>query len=216
MGMARLSASGRLSARYTRRCRIIDFALWSSPNGPMGRGRAFTTGIAAALLLAGCSRGPQPLPPESLRIRINILCSTCDDFIACRMSAASAAVPAVPTVPPPPTVIYRLREKGFWAQVATIGDYLVQLFRRKVRDERPLTVYVEDRGQRRVTGDGLRATVDLSTGMLAVPDGSIDLRDGSWRTALGSPRGACATMPRREGYAFVRALLGRPLPKGAP
>ena len=178
----------------------------------MGRGRAFTTGIAAALLLAGCSRGPQPLPPESLRIRINILCSTCDDFIACRMP--STAVPT-PTGPPP-TVIYRLREKGFWAQVATIGDYLVQLFRRKVRDERPLTVYVEDRGQRRVTGDGLRATVDLSTGVLALPDGSIDLRDGAWRTAMGSPRGACATMPRREGYAFVRALLGRPLPKGAP
>lgn len=190
----------------------------------MGRGRALITGIAAAALLAGCSRGPQPLPPESLRIRINILCSTCDDFIACKMSPASSAGPVVPspavpggpTMPGGPTVIYRLREKGFWAQVATIGDYLVQLFRRKVRDERPLTVYVEDLGRRRVAGDGLRATVDLSTGVLAVPDGSIDLRDGAWRTASGSLRGACATMPRREGYAFVRALLGRPLPKGAP
>lgn len=171
----------------------------------MGRVKASFLGLVAASLLASCSRGPQPLPPESLRIRINILCSTCDDFIACRTPAAAS-----------PTVIYRLREKGFWAQVATIGDYLVQLFRRKVRDERPLTVYVEDRGQRRVTGDGLRATVDLSTGMLAVPDGSIDLRDGAWRTAIGSPRGVCATMPRREGYAFVRALLGRPLPKAAP
>jgi hypothetical protein len=171
----------------------------------MGRVKASFLGFAAALLLASCSRGPQPLPPESLRIRINILCSTCEDFIACRTPAASSS-----------TVIYRLREKGFWAQVATIGDYLVQLFRRKVRDERPLTVYVEDRGQRRVTGDGLRATVDLSIGMLAVPDGSIDLRDGAWRTAMGSPRGACATMPRREGYAFVRALLGRPLPKAPP
>lgn len=170
----------------------------------MGRVKASFLGVAAASLLASCSRGPQPLPPESLRIRINILCSTCDDFIACRAPTAS------------PTVIYRLREKGFWAQVATIGDYLVQLFRRKVRDERPLTVYVEDRGQRRATGDGLRATVDLSTGMLAVPDGSVDLRDGAWRTAIGSPRGVCATMPRREGYAFVRALLGRPLPKAAP
>jgi hypothetical protein len=183
----------------------------------MGRGRALITGIAAAALLAGCSRGPQPLPPESLRIRINILCSTCDDFIACRLSPASSGVPVVPPpAAPTPTVIYRLREKGFWAQVATIGDYLVQLFRRKVRDERPLTVYVEDRGRRRVAGDGLRATVDLSTGVLAVPDGSIDLRDGAWRTAAGSLRGACATMPRREGYAFVRALLGRPLPRGAP
>ena len=184
----------------------------------MARCKALAIAAAAALLLAGCSRGPQPLPAESLRIRINILCSTCDDFIACRMPPASAAVPVVPPSPtaPPPTVIYRLREKGFWAQVATIGDYLVQLFRRKVRDERPLTVYVEDRGQRRVTGDGLRATVDLSTGVLAVPDGSIDLRDGAWRTVMGSPRGVCTTMPRREGYAFVRALLGRPLPKGAP
>lgn len=171
----------------------------------MGRVKASFLGLITASLLASCSRGPQPLPSESLRIRINILCSTCDVFIACRTPAASS-----------PTVIYRLREKGFWAQVATIGDYLVQLFRRKVRDGRPLTVYVEDRGQRRVTGDGLRATVDLSTGLLAVPDGSIDLRDGVWRTAMGSPRGACATMPRREGYAFVRALLGRPLPKAMP
>jgi len=177
----------------------------------MGRVEASFLGIAAAVLLASCSRGPQPLPPEALRIRINILCSTCDDFIACRTTAASAP-PAATT----PTVIYRLREKGFWAQVATIGDYLVQLFRRKVRDERPLTVYVEDRGQRRVTGDGLRAAADLSIGVLAVPDGSIDLRDGAWRTPTGALRGACGTMPRREGYAFVRALLGRPLPKAAP
>ncbi|MFM7707559.1 MAG: hypothetical protein ACKO9D_06000 [Gammaproteobacteria bacterium] len=176
----------------------------------MGRVKASVVGIAAALLLASCSRGPQPLPPESLRIRINILCTTCDDFIAC--GAPEASRPAAPA----PTVIYRLREHGFWAQVATIGDYLVQLFRRKVRDERPLTVYVEDRGQRRVTGDGLRATVDLSIGLLAVPDGSIDLRDGAWRTPTGASRGGCRTMPRREGYAFVRALLGRPLPKAAP
>jgi len=181
----------------------------------MGRVKASFLGVAAASLLASCSRGPQPLPPESLRIRINILCSTCDDFIACRMSGPVPAASAA-SASASPTVIYRLREKGFWTQVATIGDYLVQLFRRKVRDERPLTVYVEDRGQRRVTGDGLRATVDLSTGMLAVPDGSVDLRDGAWRTAIGSPRGVCATMPRREGYAFVRALLGRPLPRAAP
>ena len=178
----------------------------------MARCKALAIAAAAALLLAGCSRGPQPLPPESLRIRINILCSTCDDFIACRMPSAAGPPPPAP----PPTVIYRLREKGFWAQVATIGDYLVQIFRRKVRDERPLTVYVEDRGQRRVTGDGLRAKVDLSIGVLALPDGSIDLRDGAWRTEMGTPRGACTTLPRREGYAFVRALLGRPLPQGAP
>ncbi|MFM7625449.1 MAG: hypothetical protein ACKO7G_03085, partial [Gammaproteobacteria bacterium] len=78
----------------------------------MGRVKASVVGIAAALLLASCSRGPQPLPPESLRIRINILCSTCDDFIACTMATAS------PPAMPAPTVIYRLREKGFGAQVA--------------------------------------------------------------------------------------------------
>lgn len=167
------------------------------------------TVVAAAVLVAACSRGPQPLPPEQLRIRINILCTTCDDFIACR-------APPAADVPTAPTVVYRLREKGFWAQVATIWDYLVQLFRRKVRDERPLTVYVEDRGQRRVAADGTRAALDLSAGLLAVPDGSIDLRDGSWRSPAGTPRGVCRTMPRREGYAFVRALLGRPIPRAAP
>ena len=163
--------------------------------------------VAAALLLAACSRGPQPLPPEQLRIRLNILCTTCDDFLAC-----TAPVEASPA----PTVIYRLREKGFWAQVATLWDYLVQLFRRKVRDERPLTVYVEDRGQRRVSADGVSAKIDLSAGLLAVPDGSIDLRDGAWRSEAGTLRGGCRALPRREGYAFVRALLGRPLPPAAP
>lgn len=161
--------------------------------------------VAAASLLAACSRGPQPLPPGSLQIRINILCSTCDDFIACRAPEAAS-----------PMAVYRLREKGFWAQVATIRDYLLQLFRSKVRDRRPLTVYAPDRGGHRVVTDGAEATVDLAVGLLAVPDGSIDLRDGAWRRPDGALRGVCATLPRRDGYAMVRAMLGRPLPKAAP
>ena len=64
----------------------------------------------------------------------------------------------------------------------------------------------------RAVVDSVRDRIDLAT----LVGRDIDLRDGAWRTAMGTPRGACATMPRREGYAFVRALLGRPLPKATP
>jgi hypothetical protein len=60
------------------------------------------------------------------------------------------------------------------------------------------------------------ARVDLVSGLISLPDSLIDLRDGSWRSLQGEVLGGCVSMPRREGYAWVRELLGRPLPGATP
>jgi hypothetical protein len=165
--------------------------------------RSFT--VLVLLALSACGRAPQPVPPESLVIRINILCTTCDEFLRCEDPGKPAE-----------SRVYRLREKSFWAQVATIWDYLVQWIRRKTTDARPVTLYLE-RGDVRTRIDLERAAqLDLVAGRLSVDDTTIDLRDGTWRATNGEPRGTCVQMPRREGYALVRRWLGRPLPTGAP
>jgi len=167
------------------------------------RGRFTVCVLGSLALLAACDRGPAPLPAESLQIRLNLLCTTCDDFLRCERSDVAAAEQRYR--------LYRLREKTFWAQIATIGDYLVQWLHRKTSDERPLTVYARDGEQRRVEFEGA-AKVDLAAGLLSLPDSSIDLRNGEWRDPRGELQGRCRTLPRREGYAWVRALLGRELP----
>lgn len=173
-----------------------------------GRMRVFSrVGLLLAMswALVGCDRGPAPLPPEALKIRINLMCTTCDDFLRCQRADTDAESYR----------IYRLREKSVWAQIATIGDYLVQWLHRKTSDTRPLTVYDNLGDLRQIVSEDGRARVDRVTGLLTLPDGSIDLRDGQWRSVTGEPQGECRTMPRREGYAWVRALLGRALPTGA-
>jgi len=177
----------------------------SQQRSSVPRARLCSLILAAALLLGACSRGPEPLAADELRIRINLLCTTCDDFVQCRASDSTAAF-----------TLYRLREKSFWAQVATIWDYLIQSLRRKTSDRRPLTVYVDEDGQRRVLSDDGVAGVDMVSGLISVPGSLIDMRDGSWRSPQGEILGRCVTWPRRQGYAWVRELLGRPLPGAAP
>ena len=172
------------------------------------RGRLAAAGLAALLALAGCERGAAPLPPEALQIRINLLCTTCDDFLRCERSVVVAGTNVY--------TLYRLREKSFWAQIATIWDYLIQSLQRKTSDQRPLTVYAEQNGLRVVRSTTGAARVDLVSGLIRLPDSLIDLRDGSWRSLQGEVLGGCVSMPRREGYAWVRELLGRPLPGATP
>jgi hypothetical protein len=59
------------------------------------------------------------------------------------------------------------------------------------------------------------ARVDAAVGLISLPDSSIDMRNGEWRDLRGESQGRCTTLPRREGYAWVRALLGRELPTTA-
>jgi hypothetical protein len=178
--------------------------------------RSFVT-LAATMIvvcgLAACSR-PAALAPEALAIPINLRCTTCDNFIACR---APSAIPD-PQTGRIPTTVYRLKEKTFWAQIATIGDYLTQLWRDKTSDERPLAIY-RDTGTKRVI-DGvvsLRVTIDATLRSIQLPDGSISQTDGMWRALDGATRGQCEAMPRRAGYSLVREFLGKPpLPVATP
>jgi hypothetical protein len=136
--------------------------------------------VAVTLLLGACNRGPEPLPATELRIRINLLCTTCDDFLQCRASDSTDSF-----------TLYRLREKSFWAQIATIWDYLIQSVHPKTSDRRPLTVYVEQNSQRRVLTAEATARVDMVSGLITLPESLIDMRDGA---AASRCRGARATL----------------------
>lgn len=202
---------GWLSARYTQRTPAVDLPSIDDRNRRMSlpavRPKLIAVLLAAAMVVAGCNRGPTPLPAETLQIRINLLCTTCDDFLRCTRAEDASRGDLYR--------IYRLREKSFWAQIATIWDYLVQWIHRKTTDTRPLTVYLNDGDQRRVLNEEAQARVDAVAGLISLPDSSIDMRDGHWRDPQGATIGQCVTLPRREGYAWVRMLLGRQLPEAA-
>ena len=167
-----------------------------------------TTFLALMLLLSlGCAPRPQPISAEQLQLKINILCTTCDDFLQCTATGQSASAGFT---------LYRLREKSFFAQIATIWDYLIQSAHQKTSDRRPLTIYVEDNGAPRVLVSDSAAKVDMVTGLIMLPDATIDMRDGSWIVA-GESAGHCRAMMRRDGYRWLRSLLNKPLPtRGAP
>lgn len=156
------------------------------------------------LLLVGCGPRPSPPPADSLVIRVNVFCTTCDDFFRCESPATDDGF-----------VLYRLRAKSFWAQIATIWDYLIAQIRPKTSDRRPLTIYEQRLGIKRVLHAEGKAEVDLVAASIRLPEARIDMRQGVWLDAAGQPQGQCASLPRREGYAFVRELLGRALPSGA-
>lgn len=202
-----------LSARYTVLSLKVDLVSHADRNRrvirlPLMKSTSLgsATLVAALLLVAGCARGPAPLPAESLQIRINLLCSTCDDFIRCE---ASGRAPEANSYR-----LYRLREKSFWAQIATIWDYLIQLIRRKTTDVRPLSVYENQGELRRVSSVVGTARIDAASGLIQLPGSTIDMRNGEWRTSTGDLQGQCRTLPRREGYAWVRVMLGREMPVG--
>lgn len=168
----------------------------------------------AALLLSACGRPGAINPPTSLAIPINLKCTTCDDFIRCAASTAQAD-PATGRVP---VVVYRLREKTFWAQIATIGDYLTQFLREKTADERPYSVYTDTGTARNMEyAPDARARIDTVATTIRLRQESIDQRSGVWRGQGDVLLGQCVAMPRKQGYALVREYLGKPaLGSGAP
>jgi hypothetical protein len=159
--------------------------------------------LACAMVwgLVGCAE-PTGSADESYAIKFNVYCTTCDDFLQCRPEAD-------PSVASDNYTLYRLQGKSAWGQIATIWDYLIARIRPKTSDNRPLAIYEDFNGQKRLRIEGAEARVDLKTAMIALPDSRIDMRDGHWYSVEGGVLGHCAAMTRREGYAFVRALLGK-------
>jgi hypothetical protein len=157
--------------------------------------------------LSACNLGKPLVPPnDGFAIKLNLLCTTCDDFLHCRREPD-------PAVAPPggrePRLVYRLKEKSFWAQIATIGDYLFQAFRQKLTDERPVAIYRDDGVTRTVEPLPTRAFIDAAAGTVALPDSRIDLKNGDWLNDRGERIGRCEAMVRRDGYQMVREFLGR-------
>jgi hypothetical protein len=120
----------------------------------------------------GCSRQSPPIPAEQLQIKINLLCTTCDDFLQCTRTGQSVESEFR---------LYRLREKSFFAQIATIWDYLIQWFHQKTNDRRPLTIYLEQGSVSRVlvpnatAKDSSRYRIRLSTCAMAVGSLRVNL-----------------------------------------
>lgn len=157
------------------------------------KGLAATLIIAIAALLSGCDK-PQD-PQTNYSIVFNMRCSTCNDFLDCSAGEEN--------------LVFRIHELSFWQQIATIADYLT--FAQKTQRSRPLTVY-------RVDGDGITvrragaiAEIDTVVGRIKADHFIIDQRDGALEVS-GKRVGECRTLARREGFALVRELLGRPLP----
>jgi hypothetical protein len=163
-------------------------------------------------LLGACGRPGGHTTSNDLAIPINLRCTTCDDFIRCTRQDA----PTNSRTGRPDNTVYRLKEKTFWAQIATIADYLLQLVRDKTLDERPLAIYRETGGLRTIEHDrAWRAQVDMMAARITLPGHGIDQRTGAWFDAAGQNVGQCKALPRREGYALVREFLGKPALAGS-
>lgn len=151
--------------------------------------------------LVGCAQ-PTGSIDESYAIKFNLYCTTCDDFLQCRPETDRSAASDNYT-------LYRLQAKSAWGQIATIWDYLIARIRPKTSDNRPLSIYEDVNGQKRLRIEGAEARVDLKMATIVMPDARIDMRDGRWYSVGGGALGRCEAMTRREGYAFVRTLLGK-------
>jgi hypothetical protein len=163
--------------------------------------------LALVLLLAACAR-QEPLP--ELLIPINPLCTTCNDFIRCD----AAARPGEP-VQGGDYTMFHLQPKSMLAQMATIFDFLLQHFRQREEDRRPVAVYsTRRRGLEPVTG--AEAVTDLRRHRIAVPEGRIDQASGAWHGADGALLGQCRLVPVAEGRQLTARLREPALPWRAP
>jgi hypothetical protein len=131
-----------------------------------------------------------------LEIPINALCTTCNDFIRCDR----AQVPDSPIADMGAT-LYHLRPKSFFAQIATILDYLLQAFRDREADRRPLTVY------RGATARESEAVTDLLRHRITVPDGWIDQVNGEWYEGTQAI-GRCRLLTMADGRKLLQEFQG--------
>ena len=151
-------------------------------------------------LLAGC--GSPPPPKVDLLIPVNAKCTTCEDFIRCDSGSANAAVYD------PTFDLYRLEPKGILAQLATVWEFLIQLFHTRTEDFRPLSVYSQRPGEsevfdRIVTRDA-EARTDLVARRIHLPSGWIDQVTGDWHGTDDTLRGSCRLLKPAEGREILK------------
>jgi len=150
-------------------------------------------------LLAGCGSPP---PKVDLLIPVNAKCTTCEDFIRCDGGSANAAVYD------PTFDLYRLEPKGILAQLATVWEFLIQLFHTRTEDFRPLSVYAQRPGDsevfdRIVTRDA-EARTDLIAHRIHLPSGWIDQVTGDWHGTDDTLRGSCRLLKPAEGREIIK------------
>lgn len=151
------------------------------------------------VLLAGC--GPSA-PRIDLLIPVNAKCTTCEDFIRCDAGSNN------PAVYDPSFDIYRLEPKSTLAQLATVWEFLIQLFYTRTEDHRPLSVYSQRQGAdgqvtRSVT-PGAQARTDLLLNRIAVPQGWIDQVTGERRGEDDQLLGTCRLLKPAEGRDILK------------
>lgn len=149
--------------------------------------------------LAGCGSPP---PQVALLIPVNAKCTTCEDFIRCDGGSANAAVYD------PSFDIYRLEPKGILAQLATVWEFLIQLFHTRTEDFRPLSVYTQRPGvtgiMERSAAGKTEARVDLVRHRIHVPDGWIDQVTGERHGADDAYRGSCRLLSPADGRELLK------------
>jgi hypothetical protein len=149
--------------------------------------------------VAGCG---SPAPQVELLIPVNALCTTCEDFIRCDAGSAN------PAVYDPNFDIYRLEPKGTLAQLATVWEFLIQLFYTRTEDFRPLSIYSQRPGtvapfERTITGDA-EARTDLVQHRILVPQGWIDQVTGERHGAEDQLLGSCRLLKPAEGRELLK------------
>ena len=156
-------------------------------------------------VLVGCAA---PLPQAQLLIPVNAKCTTCEDFIRCDGGSANAAVYD------PSFDIYRLEPKGTLAQLATVWEFLIQLFYTRTEDFRPLSMYAQRPGttgglQRLKTGNA-EARIDLVQHRIHVPDGWIDQVTGERHGTDGASSGSCQVLAPADGRELLKLFAEAP------
>lgn len=157
------------------------------------RPRTGAAALVAAMALTACT--PKP-PGIELAIPVNPLCTTCDDFVRCEAAGQTDGSYS----------LLHLENKSFWAQIATIADYLLQAVRERKTDLRPLAIYSSAGGAPQRGG---AAVTDLVAHRIAIPDGWIDQVNGEWHGADDGVKGQCRLLPLAEGRALVKELRAR-------
>jgi len=155
--------------------------------------------------LLGCAA---PTPQVELLIPVNAKCTTCEDFIRCEGSSGNAAVYD------PSFDIYRLEPKGTLAQLATVWEFLIQLFYTRTEDVRPLSIYAQRPGEtevfKRTATSNAEARIDLVRHRINLPDGWIDQVTGERHGPDDALRGSCRVMAPAAGRELLKLFAEAP------